>query len=357
MIESIQGAISADPPAVWAQDLFLLQELIQGKSHEVIDVIGRAMLPESTVDLIDSAGFTASARRLAYAMQIYYQTPADLALLMLVEEAERAGYTRYALVPQEGEGAESAAQRIEEGTELSALTETAVNEALQAIEGKRSTCARVLPESEGSTLVFIYRMLREASIPEVDRTLFGEEVETIVVRFRNRLKSMEERSATQAGVLVAGAIASHLLEASVKYVGDARQSPRQGLDSLMDALTTAGDDRMRLVEINMRHSPLEGSPVLIIRCDKSKSLASTVKALAEKQVSVLEELQDVNYLGVAFDSIVGERRRPYIFRLRFEPVDDSYFVRYSCGRLTSRLRSQFERHLKQRYDVTAIPAS
>ena len=200
-------------------------------------------------------------------------------------------------------------------------------------------------------------MLREASIPEMDRTLFGDEVETIVVRFRDRLRFMEERSAKHAGVLIAGAIVSHLLEADVRYVADASLSTQQALDTLVEALSKRGDDRLRLVEINLRHSPLKGSPILIIRCHKSESLASTVEALEEKQISMLEELQDVNYLGVAFDRIVGERRRPYIFRLRFEPVDDSYFVRYSCGRLPSQLRSQFERHLEERYDVTAIPTA
>ena len=356
-LESLQGKISADPSQVWVQDLFLLQELLQGKGDKAIEAMGRVMLPESTVRLIESGAFTANARRLAYAMQVYYQAPEDLALLALFEQAERSGYARHTLVPREGDGAELAAQRIQEGAELSALTVPLVNGALQALEGKRSICARILPESDGSVLVFIYRMLREASIPEIDRTLFGDEVETIVMRFRDRLKFMEERSTRRAAVPIAGAIASHLLEAEVRYVADTSQSAQQALNGLLEALTKNEDDRLRLVEINLRQSPLEGSPTLVVRCGKSHSLAPTIEALQKKQVSLLEELHDVNHLGVAFDRIVGEKKRPYIFKLRLEPVDDSYLVRYSCGRLPSQLRNQFEHHLEERYDVKAIPTT
>jgi len=355
LVECLKGEISADPPPVWAQDLFLLLELIQGKSPEAIEAIGRIMLPEAVVRLVESGAFTATARRLAYAMQVYYQTPADLALLVLFEQAERAGYARYALVP--GDGGEDAVRRVQEGADLSGLTVSAVNQALQAFEGGRSICARVLQESDGYTLVFIYRMLREASIPEMDRTLFGDEVETIIVRFKDRLRFMEERSARHTGVLIAGAIASHLMGVEVRYEVDVSLTTQRALERLLDALVRDEDDRLRLVEINLRQSPLEGSPVLIVRCDKTGSLAPTIEALVEKQINLLEELHDLNYLGLAFDRIVGEKKRPYIFKLRIEPVGDAYFVRYSCGRLPSQSRDQFEHHLGERFDVRVIPTA
>ena len=357
LLESLQGKILDDTSQVWFQDLFLLLELIQGKSHEAIGTIGSAMLPEPVARLVGSSPFTSNARRLAYAMQVYYQTPADLALLMLYEHAERAGYAHYALVPETGDEAEDTAQRIQEGIDFSTLTVPVVNEALQALEGKRSTCARLLLESNGTALVFIYRMLREASIPEIDRTLFGDEVETIVLRFRDRLQYMEEGSTKRTGVSLAGAIASHLLGAKVRYVNDASQTTQQALDGLLQALITRDDDRLRLVEINLRQSSLEGSPALIVRCDKNESLAPAVEALKERRISLLEELEDVEQIGLAFDRILGEKKRSYIFKLRFEPVGDSYFVRYSCGRLPSSFRNQFERHLGERYNVRVIPTT
>ena len=357
LAEALKGKIAAEPSQAWAQDLFLLLELIQGKSPEAIEAVGRVMLPEDTVDAIESGVFTANARRLAYTMQVYYQTPSDLALLVLFEEAERAGYTRYVLVPQGGDGADYAVRRIQGGVDLATLTVSSVNHALQAFEGKRSTCARIVPESDGSLLVFIYRMLREASIPEMDRTLFGDEVETIVVRFRNRLQLVEERSAERTGVSIASAIAAHLLGAEVKYEADASRTTQKAWSGLLGALVNDKADRLRLTEVSLSHSPLEGSPNLVLRCDKTESLASTIKALDDRQISLLEEVQDVNYLGVAFDRVEGGKTNSYIFRLRVEPAGDSFFVHYSCGRLPTRLRNQFERYLRKQFDVTAIPTA
>ncbi|RLC84084.1 MAG: hypothetical protein DRI79_13335 [Chloroflexi bacterium] len=370
LLEALQDAIATDPSQTWCQDLFLLMELLQGRSHEAIHTIGRVLLPEPIIALIDSDAFTPNGRRLAYAMQAYYQNPANLTVLVLFEHAERVGYTRYALVPRAEEGdhairedeAEYAAQRIQEGEDLSALTVPVVDQALQTFETrhggrKRSTCARILQESGDSTLVFIYRVLREANIPEMDRTLFGDEVETIVLRFRDRLRSLEERSTKHIGVSIASAIASHLLEAKVEYIDDTSRTTRQAVDGLLDSLLKREDDQLRLVGICLHQSPLEGSPVLLVRCDKSKSLAPTVEFLEEKEISLLEELEDVEYISLAFDRIVGERRRPYIFKLRFEPIAGSYFVRYSCGRLSRYLRNQFEHYLREKYDVRAIPTT
>jgi hypothetical protein len=357
LAEALQGSIIADPSQTWAQDLFLLLELIQGKSPEAIKAVGQVMLPEDIVDAIESGAFTAGARRLAYAMQVYYQRPSDLALLVLFEEAKRAGFTRYVLAPKGGDEADYAARRIQGGVDLFTLTVPSVNHALKAFEGRRSTCARIVPESDGSLLVFIYRMLREASIPEMDRTLFGDEVETIVLRFRNRLQLMEERSEERSGVVVASAIAAHLLGAEVKYEADASRTSQRTWSGLIDALVNDTAGRLRLTEVSLSHSPLEGSPNLVLRCDKNESLASTIKALGERQISLLEEVQDVNYLGVAFDRVEDGKTNSYIFKLRVEPAGESLFVRYSCGRLSTSLRNQFERYLRRRFDVTVIPAA
>lgn len=370
LLEALQGKIAADPSQTWCQDLFLLIELLQGKSHDAVKTIGRVLLSEPVVRLIDSNAFKSNSRRLAYAMGVYYQNPPDLAVLVLFEHAERAGYTRYVLVPRAEEGdhaitedeAEYAAQQIREGADLSAITAPMVDQVLETLEarrggGKRSICARVLRENDDSTLVFIYRVLREASIPEMNQTLFGDEVETIVLRFRDRLRYLEERSNKHIGASIAGAIASRLLKAEVEYIDDTSRTIRQAVDSLLDVLLKKEDDRLRLVEIYLHQSPLEGSPTLIVRCDKSESLAPSVEFLREKEIPLLEDLEDVECIGLAYDRIVGEKKRSYIFKLRFEPIAGQYFVRYSCGRLSRTIRNQFERYLRENYNVNAIPTT
>lgn len=370
LVEVLQGTMAATPSQTWCQDLFLLMEFLHGKGHEAIETIGRILLSEPIIHLIDSGVFTADGRRLAHTMHVYYQNPPDLALVLLFEHAERAGYTRYTLVPWADEGnhaiseveAEHAAQRIQDGLDLSALTVPVVNHALEMFEarrggGKHSICARILQESNGSILAFIYRVLREASIPEMDRTLFGDEVETIVLRFGDRLRTLEEHSAKHIGTSIAGTVASDLLGAKVKYIDDTNRTTREAVDNLLNTLLQTDDDRLRLVEIYLSQSPLEGSPILIVRCDKTKSLAPGLEFLEDKQISLLRELDDVRYIGLAFDRIMGDKRHPYIFKLRFDPIADFYFARYSCSRPSKYLRSQFEGYLRDHYNVRAIPTT
>jgi hypothetical protein len=370
LVETLKSTVIADPSQTWCQDLLLLMEFLQGKNHEAITTIGHILLPESTARMIDSSVFTSNGRRLGYAMHVYYQNPVDLALLLLFEKAERSGHTRCVLVPQAEEGgqaiteneAERAALRIQEGIDFSALTMTELNQALKAFETKRgnsrrSICERILQESDESTLVFIYRVLREASIPETDRTLFGDEAETIVLRFGHRLRSLEEHSAKHIGTSIAGTIASHLLEAKVEYIDDTDRTTRQAVDSLLNTTLKGEDDRLRLVEVYVSQSPLEGSPILIVRCNKSESLAPALGFLEDRQISLLQELDDVSYVGLAFDRIRGEKRRSYIFKLRFDPIAGSYFVHYSCSHPSKYLRNQFERYLRDQYNVRVIPTT
>ena len=359
MAAALHGAASKTPPPAWFQDLFLLLELVQGKSHQVIANLAVAMLPQATVKLIEGGDFVTNARRLAYALQVYYTDPADLLLLVLFEEAERAGYTRYSLVPDidgaSGQPAEGA--MIRRGLDLKALEVPVVDRALQNLGRRRSLCARVLHEKDGSAVAFIYHMLREASIPEIDRTLFGDEVETIVLRFKDRIRHVDERSTSGAGAAIAGTIASHLLGARAKYITETGASTREAVSKLLDTLSGDGDEKLRLVEVNLRQAPLAGAPSLVLKSAKSGSLSPAVKALRDRQVPLFEELDDVEQIGLMMEQVTGKSKRSYIFRLQFEAVDGSYLVRYTCGRLATQLRTQFEVHMEERYDVRVVPTA
>jgi hypothetical protein len=359
MAAALHGAASKSPPPVWFQDLFLLLELVQGKSHQVIANVARAMLPAATVRLIEDGDFVTNARRMAYAMQVYYTDAADLLLLVLFEEAERAGYTRYSLAPDtagaSGQPADAAA--IRRGLDLKALEVPVVDRALQSLGRRRSLCARVLHEKDGSAVAFIYHMLREASIPEIDRTLFGDEVETIVLRFKDRIRHVEERSTSGAGAAIAGTIASHLLGARVKYVAHTGASDRGAITKLLETLSADGDEKMRLVELNLRQAPLDGAPALTLKSAKSGSLSPAVRALRSRQVPLFEELDDVEQVGLMVELGRSKRKRSYIFRLQFEATDGAYVVRYKCGRLSTQMRTQFEVHMEARYDVRVVPTT
>ena len=349
----------------WSQDLFLLLEFVNNRSYDAIETIGRVLLPPEVVQFVDNATSTPNARRLAVAMNVYFQNPDDLALLMLFEMAERSGYTRYALVPQfdiPEQEAEDATQRIQQGFDLTALTAADVNQVLDAVDSKYggrrySICTHIFQEGSDSTLMFIYRILKEANIPEIDRTLFGDQVETIVLKFTEGFRILEENSTKQIGASIAGTMASHFLEASVAYVNDSTHTTDEAFIELLDVLQKGSDDRLHLVELYLHQSPIEGSPALILRCEKEQSLVRALEFLESRYLQLLDELDNVRHIGVSFSLDQDKKAMRYIFKLRFDRVGRSYFVRYSGSRISRRLGGQFELYLREAYRVKVIPAT
>jgi hypothetical protein len=148
-----------------------------------------------------------------------------------------------------------------------------------------------------------------------------------------------------------------LLGARAKYITETGASTREAVSKLLDTLSGDGDEKLRLVEVNLRQAPLAGAPSLVLKSAKSGSLSPAVKALRDRQVPLFEELDDVEQIGLMMEQVTGKSKRSYIFRLQFEAVDGSYLVRYTCGRLATQLRTQFEVHMEERYDVRVVPTA
>jgi len=213
LAEALGEQLAENPSAPWSQSIFFLLDFVYNRRHDSIETISKSLLTQNAFDLIQQSEIDAHSKRFAYAMQVYYGEPSQLQLLMLFERGEAIGYRRYSLVPKPFDGespvpqeaAEQAALRIQQGADIGAIDVGMVDQVLEAFEARRgakrhSACFGIHKNEGGETaLIFILRDLREAYIREVDRTLFGDEAERVVLRVSDRMRTVEEHSEIRPG--------------------------------------------------------------------------------------------------------------------------------------------------------------
>ncbi|MDY7041976.1 MAG: hypothetical protein SVX38_14055 [Chloroflexota bacterium] len=350
------------------QTVILINEFLYRRRPDAIEAICRLVLPEPRFNLVRSSDIDSNSKRLCYAILAFVQNPHLLRLLMLFESAERAGYTRYVLIPKMEAGeeaAELAQQHIDAGADLSILDVGKMNDILEDFElrhgQQESLCLETFRDDEsGLTLVFILRYLRESLIREVESVVFAAEAELIMLRLRDGMRVIEESSASGVGVPIATAIASELLgDPNVQYIEDTKLTRQEDAEKFIDALANAKDARLRFQELYLESAPVEEAPTLILRCEKSQNLSSPLEFLRQKNIDLLQDLNSIRKLNVAFvtESTAG-KKKAYIFRVYCKQASPGrYFLPYSAANISTRIRSKFEAYVRGTYNVQVVPGT
>jgi hypothetical protein len=266
------------------------------------------------------------------------------------------------------ETADLARRRIDDGVDLASLDAEKVSAALEKFESRhgrrQSRCVDLFKdEASRMVLVFILRYLRQAHIREVDDVVFGDAAELVVLRLYKRIQVMEEHSSTGVGVAIANTLARELLgDPNVEYIQDTQLTEEEAVEKLLDTLAKGEDENLRFRELYLKSAPVEESPYLILRCnpkDKEGDLSVPLKSFGKKNVRLLEDLDDIRSLKVAF-MVKRAKGKPkaYTFRLLCEHTKPgSYFLPYSASGVSTRIRSEFERYLRDEYNVQAVPGT
>lgn len=356
------------------QSITLINEFLYRRRADAIESASRYLVPKDCFSLISSSAIGRNSKRFCYTVLSFLGSPHYLRMLMLYEKAERAGYSRYVLVPKretslgnpiDKESVTKARQQIEDGLDLATLEAGTINDTLDGFEHghsqKESICFDVFKDDDNDmTEVFILRDLRESHIREVDGVVFGDEAELIVLRLYDRMRSVEEHSSTGIGKCVASAVASSLLDdAQVHYIEDKELTEQHKLRALIDALVGDTDSLLRLRELYLEHAPIEDSPVLILRCEKTRSLSTPLEFFKARDVDLLSDLEDVRSLKISFavpSGDNGDSTDLYSFTLYCESAGSTkYFVPYAVSNIPTRVRLQFEAYLRGEYDVRVVP--
>lgn len=359
--------LGTTPPA-WLQLFFLLDALVHGCSYRAIDEAAQLILPASTGERLSQLALSPRSQRLMTALQIFISNPADLELLMLYERAERYSYNRFQLaIDGQLDPIGHRHNASVPDKDILPLQETLLNDVLAKFEagprgGRASRCLRILLQAPDTQIVFLHRVLRQSSIAELERTIFGDEVETIVLKFHERMTVLEERSTKGDGVAIGQMIAESVRNQPLVAIREHPDVPRIQLRRFLDTLRHGEDPLLTFVELHLRSAPLNGTPVLVLRGSKEQPLALTLHDLEKHGLFFLEEFADIRHLGVTFESLISGRLYNHIFKIRIDRVQSTgsstrFTLCYMAAQASTVVCKHFEEHMRTHHEITVVPAT
>lgn len=374
LIDSIKDVCGPETGAQGGQTIALINEFLKGKRYDAVENFSRILLSDGIFNLIHSSGIDSSSKRFFYGLWSFIDNPYNLLILMFFESAERAGYKRFTLVPRfedssgstlDEETAEEASRVINRGIEQGILNVGFVNDVLEKYERrqgeKESLCYEVFEDQTiQSTQLFILRFFREAHIRELDEVVFGEEAEEVVLRFSNDLRTLEEHSTSGVGLDIAEAIAKDVFDNQhIKYLQATQMTAQEDLDEFINVLVRDNDVNLRLREIYLKTAPIDGSPQLIIRCEKDNTLSAPIRFLEQQDISLLDDFQNIRSIKVAFGlQNNNDDQNMYSFTIYWKTLrSQDYFLPYSSPPIPTKLRVQFEEYLKEEHNVRIVPGT
>lgn len=362
---------------VWVQSVFLLLEFCENRRYESFRTAARELLSDEYFALIDERFDHMQTNRLLLALRVFCEAPEKLKFLLLWDSVDARTYRRYSLVPVIPDAnhddtdnhpltTSEIEQRIASGVELDQITEAIVNSILSDFETKsssrrQSNCQGLLLTDEGeSGWIFIKRQLKESYLTEVNRTVFADEAELIIIRFRNKMREIDIKFELKETIELAARIPAHFLDAPVEYIPTNETASDASIQRFLTVLLDESDNTLKLMEVDNVDLPLEGNPRLILRGDKATGIAQAIKHLEEHHaLSLLSSLNNLNSIKLSYVSLVPTRRQnraSYIITVYLQQLstDNRYFISYST-RAPLRDRTAFEEYMLSRYDIRIVP--
>jgi hypothetical protein len=374
---SLAEAFSDRVDQVWVKNLFFLMEFCESRRHDSFRTATQELLPEDQFALIDGHFDHMQTNRLMLALSVFCSDPDKLKFLMLWDNVDNRTYQRYSLVPVISSQLDSDAengeittseieQKIKEGIDPRQLTTELVNRILEDFENGRSSnrqsiCQGIhFADSGESCWVFIRRRYKENYITEVNRTVFADEAELIIIRFRSKMREIDIKYELKETSDLAAQIPAHLLGGFVEYVAVNETTSGRHIQKLLDVLMANDDKNLKLMEVDNAGIPLAGSPRIILRGDKITGIAEALKLLeANHKLDLLGNLENLNCMKLSYTSPIstGNRTNPsYIVTVYLQQLssDDRYFISYST-RAPIRDRTAFEDYMLKHYEIRIVP--
>jgi hypothetical protein len=95
---------------------------------------------------------------------------------------------------------------------------------------------------------------------------------------------------------------------------------------------------------------------LILRSQHGRPLAPAIEALAGHEIRLLDDLDDVRSISLAF-TFEGAPEAPHLFRIRFDRAGDDLVLHYTGAQSSRRLRQHFEAYLREEHGITVVPTA
>ncbi|WP_263789497.1 hypothetical protein [Salinibacter sp.] len=368
LLSDLAGHIADDTSDTARLTIPLLREYVREKREGPIERLARHTLPEPYFRRLTGDDVRITTKKHLMVLSLFFEKKERLRTLMLYNRAERAGYVRHELRPDdEAEDSgddeyEQVLSTIKEADTSSKITQENVNEALSAYEdsqgGRESRCFDVFEDVSGQEgkLVFILRSQGEEHIRQVDGYLFTDRADFFVIRLQDDVRVIDTHPRIRWDAsLSAGVVGRVIDEPDVEYVQQREPTPKDNIESFLRVLKKDEDSRVQLYELDLEDAPISESPRFILRGEKETSLTSAIRDLETNNVRVLDKVDDINLVGVSFDTDLGTEGA-YIFKFYIlRDQEGNYFLPYSDAVKATDACRQFENYLSEHYGVHVFP--
>lgn len=356
-----------------AKLIYYLLNFCDRKRFDAVEKYGYTLLDSEEAEFLGR--YTQRLRlnsvswRFAFALLVYCTEPRRLLVLHLAVQTEDLAFSRYKIGTSSVEDSSDAeqslaalAQAIAESPKLlESLDEQAINTSLQTFEADRATekesrCWCVHRDSEtGRKTIFILRQTREEHIQAVDKVVFADKAELIVIRFMANIEIVELHARDKTGrELVGHFIGNQIRQPNVSYENIPPKVEPSALVALVRKLSEDGDRKLRLIGVQLRQAPLAGHPCLALDVQPGDSLRPALLQLKNQQLDVLAELRVIERLTLRFSTETKESS----FDLRPACQTDGWYqVAYSAFKVGADTKKTFEEHLGKTHRVHVYPKS
>lgn len=192
-------------------------------------------------------------------------------------------------------------------------------------------------------LLFVRREERRSMLLRSGRPLFGFRPEWIVLDFRDNGRRVDIASISMSIPLeIANGLAAAYFRGDCEYENEMQVTYRPQIDKFLEVLTRDGCDFLKLVEISVKNSPLDGAPTIKISSEDGESIAESVRHF-EKSVGRI--IDDVDMIK-SIKGLYSGKRVKLLFQ-RVPDVKDGYDVRYTDNVLNARERRTIEAKLRE----------
>ena len=209
-------------------------------------------------------------------------------------------------------------------------------------DGRASELMNIVPDTD-HPVAFVRREEQRSMLLRSSRAVHGFKPEWIILDFRDNGKRVDISSHSMAVPLeLANRIASEYFGTDCEYVNEVEVTPKALIDKFLDLLKRDAIDFLRLVEVHVKNSPLDGAPVLKLSSEGDASVAEGVRHFEKVIGPILADLDLIKAVKILF---CGKR-----VKLTLEAVPDApegYCVRYTDKTLNKRERDAFETKVRE----------
>lgn len=315
---------------------YLVERFAYRRSKFAVSDYAATVLPREVVEACRAGEEEFDTLALLFAL--YRRDASHLKTVYHLEKVHSTGFARMKL--------KGKARKPDNKTFKEFLTNKALGALLAQFDahkddGRTSELMNIVDDAD-HPVVFIRREEQRSMLLKSSHAIHGFRPEWIILDFHDNGRRVDISSHSMSVPLeIANRIASTYFTTDCEYENEVEVTPAALIEKFIDLLKREGIDFLKLVEVHVKNSPLDGAPVLKIASEGEDSVADGVRHFEKAVGGILADIALIKSIKVLY---CGKR-----VKLTFEAVPDAeggYCVRYADKALNKRERKAFEEKVR-----------